>query len=274
MREVRKVAREAEPRRGHRILVGARVASAPKVALALGTDAVEWAREGLVDWIVPCNFWTTVDFDLPIDDWQRQVAAANSSVTVIPGLDIGVQFFRKRRNLTSAECRGWSDLQYARGAKGVYLFNYFTPPMTDFLSLGCFDPACVDDLPRAYPVSFRDTALNLSDSNRQVPVSCGATTAVIRIPIGRPPKSGTVAVMLAFDASVTNALGAIRLNDMAPDAVMPFLAEKWLPKDEIVGSSLKCIFPASALASGTNIVSVAPMEGFIKLLACELTIDQ
>ena len=273
MREVRKIARAAEARRGHRILVGARVASTPKVALALGTDATAWAKEGLVDWIVPCNFWTTVDFDLPIDDWQRQVAEANPAAMVIPGLDIGVRMFRNRRMLTSAECRGWSELQYARGAKGIYLFNYFSPPMLGFVESGCFDVSRIADLPRADPVSYRDTALNVADSGRQIPVSCGDATAVVRVPIGRPPSRGGATVMVAFDASVSNVAEAIRLNGVAPKSVVMFPVEKWLAPKETVGASFKCQFPVEALVSGTNAVSVAPLGGSCKLLACELTIE-
>ena len=273
MRDVRKIARAAESRRGHRILVGARVASTPKVALALGTDAIEWAKKGLVDWIVPCNFWTTVDFDLPIDDWQRQVAAANPSVMVIPGLDIGVRMFRNRRMLTAAECRGWAELQYARGAKGVYLFNYFSPPMFDYVQSGCFDMSHIADLPRAYPVSYRDTALSVADSGRQVPTSCGKTTAEVRIPIGCPPTQGMATVLLAFDAAVSNVFEAVRLNGVELMSVKSVPAEKWLAPKEDVGASFECRFPVEALVSGTNIVSVAPLGGLCKLLACELIIE-
>ena len=273
MREVRKIARTAEARRGHGILVGARVASAPKLALSLGTDAIAWAREGLVDWIVPCNFFTTVDFDLPIDDWQRQVAAANPAARVLPGLDVGVRLFRNRRMLTSAECRGWSELQYARGAKGIYLFNYFSPRMLGFVESGCFDASRLAGLPRAYPASYRDTALNIEDRDRQVPVPCGEVTAAVGIPIGRPPSKGTAAVLVAFDASVPNVAEAIRLNGCAPKSVETFPAEKWLAPNDAVGASFKCLFHVEALVSGTNTVSVAPLCGSCKLLACELIVE-
>ena len=273
MREVRKIARAAEARRGHPILVGARVASTPELARKLGTDAIAWAKEGLVDWIVTCNFWSTVDFDLPIDDWLRQVASVNPSVTVIPGLDIRVRLIRKQRILTFAEYSGWAELEYARGAKGIYLFNYFDPPMREFLVSGGFDPARVASARRAYPVSYRDTALNAEDSGRQVPAACGDTTATIRIPIGRPPTTGDAAVLLAFNAPVTTAAEVVRLNGATPMGVESVPAEVWLAPGETPDASIKCLFPSSALTPGTNTVTIAPLGRATKLLACELAIE-
>jgi len=181
--------------------------------------------------------------------------------------------FRNRRMLTSAECRGWSELQYARGAKGIYLFNYFSPRMLGFVESGCFDASRLAGLPRAYPASYRDTALNIEDRDRQVPVPCGEVTAAVGIPIGRPPSKGAASVLAAFDASVPNVAEAIRLNGCAPKSVEMFPAGKWLAPNDAVGASFKCRFPVEALVSGTNTVSVAPLGGSCKLLACELIVE-
>lgn len=273
MREVRQIARDAAARRGHPILVGARVASTPELAQALGTDAIVWAKEGLVDWLVPCNFWTSVDFDLPIDRWQQDVGSVNPAVTVIPGLDIGMRMYRKRRPLTAAECRGWAELQYARGAKGVYLFNFFDPYMYGHVTSGCFDPSRSAAYPRAYPVSYRDTALDVSTSDRQVPVSCAVQPATVCVPIGHPPKQGAASLLLAFNVPVSNLVDAVRLNGVSPRAVEAFPVERWLVAGESVGASHACRFPIEALRSGTNEVTVAALGGSASLLACELMVD-
>ena len=129
MREVRNAAKAAAKRRGHAVLVSVRVDSRPERMAGWGTDVLTWAKEGLTDWIVPCNFFRSADMELPIAEWQRLVVAANPSVEVIPGTDSGVMTKAsdgKRRMMTAAEYRGWADRMFKGGAKGVYLFNLFT----------------------------------------------------------------------------------------------------------------------------------------------------
>lgn len=128
MAEVRKRTDAAAARRGHPVRVAARVDSDPEAALARGTDAFAWAKAGSVDWIIPCNFFSSVDFELPFADWKRRMAAANPSVRVLPGLDAGVVIkgVKGRRLLTVPEYRGWAHRIYGQGADGIYLFNLFT----------------------------------------------------------------------------------------------------------------------------------------------------
>ena len=128
MREVRREANLAAKQRGHSILVGARVDSDPRAALARGTDAFQWAREGSVDWIVPCNFFATVDFELPYAEWRRQMDACNPKVSIVPGADSGLLIPGKgwnRRLLTLDEYYGWAERLHEQGANGFYLFNLF-----------------------------------------------------------------------------------------------------------------------------------------------------
>ena len=132
MREIRKLVSTAARRRGHEILVGARVSSRPDAARAHAMDVVAWAKEGLVDWVVPCNFFSSADFELPLGEWKRLLAGSN--VRVIPGTDTGVRIgdpvAKKvtidRRLLTLAEYREWADRMQRQGADGIYFFNLFT----------------------------------------------------------------------------------------------------------------------------------------------------
>jgi hypothetical protein len=133
MRRTRAAVDAAAKRRGHPILLGVRVSSRPAAALAKGMDVAAWAREKLVDWVVPANFFSSVDFDIPLGEWQKIVADAGSSALVIPCLDTGVvtqdpttKRRSPRRMLTLAEYCGWAGRMYERGAPGVYFFNLFT----------------------------------------------------------------------------------------------------------------------------------------------------
>ena len=124
-REVRRVVNEMQIRRGHPIRIAARVDSDPVAALNHGTDYRVWTRERLIDWLIPCNFFNTADFELPYAKWAKEVAALNPAVTVIPGLDCNVTLSGKRRGLTAAEYCGWGERMYNQGAPGAYFFNLF-----------------------------------------------------------------------------------------------------------------------------------------------------
>lgn len=130
MRRAREVVRAAEKRRGHSIRIAARVDSDPESALNHGTDYRVWAREKLVDLLIPCNFFSTIDFELPFTVWRDEVKALNPDVRVIPGLDCGVtEPGRKRRYATADEYAAWAGRMYSGGATGIYFFNLFCYPV-------------------------------------------------------------------------------------------------------------------------------------------------
>lgn len=128
MAEARRLADAATRRLGHRVSVGARVLSRPEDALARGTDFVKWVREGWIDWLVPCNFWGSVDFNLPYAEWARLVGEANQEVLVVPGCDSGAAENGRRHCLSLAEYSVFADRMYRQGAGGLYLFNLFDLP--------------------------------------------------------------------------------------------------------------------------------------------------
>ncbi len=124
-RQVRALLRQWEKRRGHKILLGARVPSRPNTAVGLGLDGVRWAREGLVDMLVPCPFWATIEFDIPVEDWRRQLCGAPG--VLAPGLEVLVRPYPGYRTpiMNSLETvRGAASAMLDRGADRVYLFNF------------------------------------------------------------------------------------------------------------------------------------------------------
>lgn len=262
MAEVRRVADAASARRGHRVLVGARVASNLDDALALGTDAVAWCRARTVDWLVVGNFFLSVDFDLDYARWAKAVHAVNPSVTVIPAADSGVQkdgWNTPRRSLTLPEYTGWCETQYAQGAPGVYLFNFFhhsariggDTRIWESALTGGFSPAGVaaaDEL--AYPISFRDCLPSSSPGVQTGPLDRGR---VVTIRIGCPPAGGSCAVRLVTEPALDEAARRrVTLNGVVPEGV--------------TGGELR--YPVSALKAGENRLSVPPSPG--RLADCEL----
>lgn len=118
VRRIRAVAR----REGAKLAV--RVPDAVEACETIGLDVLTWCREGLVDWVIPCNYYYSMTFALPLADWQTRVAALNPAVTVIPGTGENVAFdHRGFSRADSAAYRGWASTMYSQGAKGIYLFN-------------------------------------------------------------------------------------------------------------------------------------------------------
>jgi len=159
MREVRRHADAAAKRLGHPVRVGVRVDSDPKAALGHGTDPFAWAEAGYVDLVVPCNFYFSADFDMPLGEWMRRLAAVNPRVRVVPGADNGLVVEKmNRRDLTLAQYCGWADRMNARGATGLYLFNFMYYPRTSevwkFFTAHGFGPEAIAGQAKEVPAKY------------------------------------------------------------------------------------------------------------------------
>ena len=160
MREVRVLANAAARRLGHPVRVGVRVDSDPEAALARGTDVFTWAREGSVDLVVPCNFWSSADFEMPIAEWMCRVREANPSVRVVPGIDANVTIKgQKQRHLSIDEYCGWAHRAYGQGAVGIYLFNLFTHPSTNGVWKFVIENGLSPDVVSAHKKSIPENAV-------------------------------------------------------------------------------------------------------------------
>ena len=270
MREVRKLADAAAKRLGHPVKVSARVPSDPDGALHIGCDSIQWAKERLIDWIVPCNFLATADFLLPYAEWVRRIRAVNQDVMIVPGLDHAAVKEGGRgvmQPLTAAEYRGFADSVHSEGAKGIYLFNLFVPPKAtsawnEVLSEG-LSPAAIADKPRSYYTSYHE---NSAPGGRdfQAPVPLDQARS-LRFRASAPPAEGMeLAVHLAFsEACPKDYASSVRFNGFAPLAFAEESKTVWLPERSKSAYSLRCVFPAKAFKSGINVVDLQPLPGVI-----------
>lgn len=130
MQEVRELVVQAEQKRGHGIAVSTRVPSCPGTALALGMDAVSWARRGLIDWLVPTPFWATVETDMPIDLWKETLEG--TGVKLAPGLELNIRSHPEMKIETNTldTVRGTASGFIERGIDRLYLFNYMDSQTT------------------------------------------------------------------------------------------------------------------------------------------------
>ncbi len=130
MRQVRSIIDEFEKIRKHKIKIGVRVPFSPDIALRFGFDTIVWAKEKLVDIMVPSPRWATIDNDMPIDLWKRLLDGTDAMLGA--GLEILIEAVRKtpkRFMFNSVEtARGSAASYFSMGADRIYLFNYMDLP--------------------------------------------------------------------------------------------------------------------------------------------------
>jgi len=210
MREVRALTRSWAEKRGHPILLGARVPTLPESAKGLGMDGVTWAREGLVDMLVATPFWATAEFDIPIEEWRKQIkegADKNApAVTLAAGTEILLRAHpAAAQTLNDIESvRGFAASCLHRGADVIYTFNYMDPaPMAGgpeayraLLEQGV-DLDTVTQLPRRHPLTYRDTVAPGMSSGAQLPAN-PVHSPEFKMHIGPAPKEGQVIFLTAL----------------------------------------------------------------------------
>jgi hypothetical protein len=266
MREVRALAGRWSGKRGHPIRVAARVAADPDIAAHLGTDAIAWAREGLVEMIVASCFFSSADFDIPIERWHARLGGLKERVPVIPGIDSGLSPYpgSPRVTLDLALYTGWAEACRYRGANAFYLFNlvYFPfdrAPFRPIIEKG-FTTEVLSREPRRHTVTYRDALPKTGGFNNgaQLPRTTEAPTRFV-IQTGQCPGQGKVEVItgLAESPQAANAVLTVSLNGTRATGqnVEPH-ARRYGKR---TAHAVRHAFPLSALRDGTNTVEIAPV---------------
>ena len=154
VRDVRKLCNE----RGLKLAV--RVWTTPKGARYAGFDAPLWAKDGLVDIIIPSPFYFSADYELPIDEWKREMGAeAAKRIEVIPATDSQNLTLNRYGNtyFDVPTFDGWASCMYYQGAKSLYLFNFIYVPKTlDAINKRGVSKDIVVNSDRRHPAWFRD----------------------------------------------------------------------------------------------------------------------
>ena len=280
MRDLRRVVDEIGARRGRKIKIAVRVASRMEAAKGLGTDAVAWVKEGLVDWVIASNFFTCTDFGLPLAQWREALKAANPQVKVLVGLDhAGVCRANIFRSPTLEECNGYFERMYAEKTDGFYFFNYFcyngTPAATLIQKQGCADEATVRAAARAYPVTFVDATPAGMPSGNRFPCTVQAAQS-FKIKIGKVGNPAGASVQLLFEGAVGEQLApAVTLNGQRGKGFRVLDAKTILPtlKPNHGFAACEIDLPVAALVDGVNEVTVGPSAKPLRLQGVELCLQ-
>lgn len=283
MRQARQLANVSAVTRGHPVRVAVRVHSNPDEALGLGTDVFSWAREGFVDLVVPCNFLTACDFELPLAEWRRRISVENPRVKVVPGTDAFVHpeqsNWKNSTPLTAAELRGFLDRMYREGAVGFYFFNHFEHNRSQEVGHYLSEPGLIDKdkivgLTRAYPVSYRESTCAGTKEHSGVQFPCRLNERVkIRIAAGTVPASGSCSVRVGFGEKEPSErlLATIRLNGVLAIGHSHVDVGVWPGRGSMSVASVEFAFPVTALRDGLNELELGGVDGELsKAFACEL----
>lgn len=191
MRGVRALADRAASTRGHAVKLGVRVPSCPDTAIGLGLGAPAWAKQGLVDLIVPAPRWRTLEFAMPLRKWRELVG---DRVTLAGGLEAHYcpAPNATARPVTCEEAVGAAVAVLTGGADVVYLFNYFQNshpkwPLPEYQRiLKSFSSlAELEKLPRRHAVTFRDVTIPGEDYRAPLPAT--GTKLCFALPLGPSP---------------------------------------------------------------------------------------
>jgi len=205
MRRTRQLLDQWEKRRGHRILLGARVPSRPQTAISLGMDGAHWAREGIVQFLTVTPFWASIETDIPIELWRR---LAGDQVILAAGLELLLRPYHSYRPLqfNSIETvRGAAASLLARGADRVYLFNYMDsqtemsgPENYPALLRECGRLDTLKGKHRRHVITYSDTWAPGEPQGAQLPKSLGPKEwASFRLHVG--PRLASASVRLELE---------------------------------------------------------------------------
>ena len=268
MREARALVRAKATALGRPVLLGVRVPAHPDAAAGLGMDAVRWAREGLVDLIVPCPYHSTSDFDIPVELWRERLGADLARVVVAPGLEHNARAWPAGKNAanTLASARGFAAAAWQRGADGLYLFNWMdsdTRPVdpaeyTQLLREG-LSPEVATTGQRRHPVTYRDTVPAGFPNGVQLPLE-GPTGGTVRLFLPSVPASSDLflVVGLAQREGLEAARLEASLNDR-PLMAVPDLADR--RGLALSARAVRWACPADATRSGQNTIALRQIAG-------------
>ncbi len=124
MRDTRRLADRAQEKWGHPLRIAVRVPYRPDDAIATGMDVVTWAREKLVDVVIPGPNNTSSENDAPIDIWTMLLP---DNVVLAPCIDCTMVAAPGGPSLswTPETDNGFAATYYYGGADTIYFYNHF-----------------------------------------------------------------------------------------------------------------------------------------------------
>ena len=281
MREVRAHAKTSSEKRGHPIAIGARVPTHPDNASGLGMDAVLWAKEGLIDVLVPTPFWASCDSDVPMELWRERLGDANDLVMLAGGIEFLVGAYPGAKQVAAGTevARGYAASMLHRGAEAIYLFNYmdsgpdaasnveYHALLREGLSM-----EAATSLPRRHIMTYRDTVAPGATSNAQLPVALDAPRT-LSLHLGPKPEHGTAMVRIGLSVAEgdvsDDALPAVAVNGTDCKRLDAAIDLAQVPGAQ---RAMDATIDRAALRDGFNDIVLTPQGGSANVVWVEIRI--
>lgn len=281
MREVRRIARTASLRRGRSLMVGVRLPTTCAIAESYGYDVRAWAKDGLVDLVVPSPAYWTPDYNMDIAEWRH---VFGERVTIVPGADIGFSNTGVRGwspdapwfHQDLALVRGWAANYLAQGAAGHYLFNipYWPSSRRQPVYAGELESTNVWRKSRRYPVMCREVAQTRAEREIQFPKAVEKGVSFCVTAARGPYDHGKVSVVIGYDRPIEPP--AVTLNAAASIGVGSVVADPTRSVLSSVKQAHRWEFDAAAFQNGKNVVAISGCDVDCQranIIWCELAVN-
>lgn len=206
IREVRRILRLHEKRKGHPIKLGVRLMRDLDQSLVFGFDAAAWDREGLVDMITVTPRWETNDSDMPIGEWKARLPHTE----IHAGIETLIHCGGESLQASAAAVRGYANRYLSDGADGMYFFNFY--PLPNDRSEGerlraersaevfstCGNPEALKGMPMRYIVTRQDIAPVGFSLYKPLPIKLNGDSEA-SFNVGRLPKDKRVYLIVGYD---------------------------------------------------------------------------
>lgn len=282
MKDIRSLTKEWSAKRGHAIMLGARVPVHPDVAKGLGMDGVRWVREGIVDMLVPTPFFATADFDIPIELWLEHIKDSSNKIIIAAGQERLLRAYPDAppaSNNIESLC-GFSVAHLYRGANQIYLFNYMdinamleASETYRLLREKGFVMEEMIKMPRRHVVTYHDTVTSGVPNNVALPVY-GFKGGAFHIYIGPSPRSGKAHFIIGLEKKedVMKASFDTKINENICKQVMTNIKTDKLPN---VFREIWFECPVEFMKNGYNSITLkqSGLQKEQKIIWAELRID-
>lgn len=245
VREVRSTTQRASKRLKHPVKLGVRVHFLPWTSKRMGTNAVKWAEEKLVDLIVVAPWYTGIQSDMPIETWRGLLSGTKAQLAYC--LEDGIDSGAGGRHLPSVEeAAGVSLAALHRGADFIYLFNWYnTSQQSNYIPFmkasRTYD--ALNKSARRHPVTTTDPFTAEGERSLPFTLPTKAPRAVFPINIGPKP-----------DAKQKTYVEILTDTDAAPTRVMLNNIECKPSGGEGKRRIYEC--PENAADEGINLVTI------------------
>ena len=254
MRSVKKIVTEAEALWGHKIKIAIRLTRDIEKSLRFGFDARTFAREGLVDIIIPSPRWGGSDSAIPIDEWK----SALPEVKIFGCIETCLNILHPRQVMMSTETALGNAASFlAKGADDIYTFNYFGQldrkrDKEVQKTIGSYED--IVKRPLRFVVIDEDHDIFPVGTERwkQLPI-IPDDEKTITIKTGKLPKDKTVRLILAFDEG-TPADTEVLINEKSVSTLMPCTPP--YPNHSAYTDGAKCYDAIVTLDSDTQNITI------------------